>query len=76
MVETDEGRKLRKGDTLEVFQIARIIRNAQGKVIFRKEEPLGQAQVVETQENGAVLKIVQRVPGAPEIRPGCLVKRR
>jgi curli biogenesis system outer membrane secretion channel CsgG len=76
VVEIDETTKLRKGDMLQVFTISRVVRNAQGKVILRKEDPVGQAQVEELQEAGAVLKIVSRVPGAPEVKAGFLVKRR
>jgi curli biogenesis system outer membrane secretion channel CsgG len=76
VVEINPDAKLRKGDMLDIMAVTRVTRNAQGKVILKQTTPLGHAQVVEVQEEGAILHITDRVPGAPDIKAGCLVKHK
>jgi curli biogenesis system outer membrane secretion channel CsgG len=74
-VEIDENSKLRKGDRVEIYRYTGTRRNKQGKVIYKKPELLGHAEVVDVQESGAKLHITDRVSGAADITSGCLVKR-
>lgn len=75
VIEIDPKRRPRKGDTYVVQRTVQVVRNAQGRVVYRKTEPIATAKVVEVQENGAVLRIVKVEPGET-VRPGALVARR
>jgi hypothetical protein len=71
VVEFDETQKPKIGDTYDVFRYDRIVRNGQGKVKFRTTQSLGMTKVAAVPEDGgALLKIVSRVTGTPQISKG------
>ncbi|MFM7320990.1 MAG: CsgG/HfaB family protein [Armatimonadota bacterium] len=74
VIEVDPRRRPRKGDGYDVMRTLRVVRNASGRVVYRKTEPVASAKVVEVQEAGAVLRITRALKGE-SVHPGLAVVR-
>ncbi len=58
----DVGRNLgiQVGDVFTVLRIKDVVKNKEGRVIFRNEEVIGKIKVVSIQEDGAVCEIIEK----------------
>ncbi|RKZ20932.1 hypothetical protein DRQ18_05360 [bacterium] len=60
------------GDEFNVVRITGVVRNKEGRVIFRKEEVIGRIRVKTVQEEGAVCEVLEK---KKEFAEGDLVKK-
>ena len=63
VIEIDPRRRPRVGDRFDVLKPLKLVRNAQGRVVYRQTDTIGMASVVEVQENGAVLRLTRVLRG-------------
>lgn len=58
----DVGRNLgiQVGDVFTVLRIKDVVKNKEGRVIFRNEEVIGKIKVISIQEDGAVCEIIEK----------------
>jgi curli biogenesis system outer membrane secretion channel CsgG len=75
IIEINSDKKLKKGDKFYIGQVTKVVRNDSGKILFRRAETLGQAEVTEVQDSGALLKIISRESGKGPIGKGALLSK-
>jgi curli biogenesis system outer membrane secretion channel CsgG len=62
------------GDRFEILKEDQVVKNEKGEVVFRKTTKVGEAEVAEVQEHGAMLKLVGQAEGGNP-KEGFVAKR-
>lgn len=75
VIEIDPRRRPRMGDNYDILRTLKVVRNAQGRVVYRQTDTIASAKVVEVQEEGAVLRLT-RVLRGEKVGPGLPVVRK
>ncbi len=63
VIEIDPRKRPRVGDSFDILRTLKVVRNAQGRVVYRQTDTIASAKVVEVQEEGAVLRLTRVLRG-------------
>jgi curli biogenesis system outer membrane secretion channel CsgG len=58
---------VKAGDTFDILHEDQVVKNDKGEVVFRKTSKIGEAEVTEVQDHGAMLKMTQNSAGGPKV---------
>lgn len=75
VIEIDPRKRPRVGDSYDILRTLKVVRNAQGRVVYRQTDTIASAKVVEVQDEGAVLRLTRVLKGE-KVGPGLPVVRK